>query len=77
MQPLSPPLASGVWTWDSSALGPGSKRICLGSSLEVQWLDLGTFTAEGLGSMPSQGTKIPQAAWPKKKEDLPSQLGTF
>ena len=31
------------------------------SSLLVQWLGLLAFTAEGLGSIPSWGTKIPQA----------------
>ena len=31
------------------------------NSLAVQRLGLGTFTAEGLGSIPGQGTKIPQA----------------
>ena len=34
-----------------------------GNSLEVQWLGLHTFTAEGVGSIPGQGTKILQAAW--------------
>ena len=33
-----------------------------GSSLVIQWLGLGTFTAVGLGSIPGQGTKILQAA---------------
>ena len=28
----------------------------------VQWLGLCAFTAEGLGSIPGRGTKIPQAA---------------
>ena len=28
-----------------------------GNSLVVQWLGLHTFTAEGLGSIPGQGTK--------------------
>ena len=27
----------------------------------VQWIELHAFTAEGLGSIPGQGTKIPQA----------------
>ena len=31
------------------------------NSLVVQWLGLHAFTAEGPGSIPSQGTKIPQA----------------
>ena len=30
-----------------------------GNSLVVQWLGLRAFTAGGLGSIPSQGTKIP------------------
>ena len=30
-------------------------------SLVVQWLELSAFTAEGLGSIPGRGTKIPQA----------------
>ena len=33
------------------------------NSLVVQWLGLCAFTAEGLGSIPGQGTKIPQATW--------------
>ena len=33
-----------------------------GNSLAVQWLGLCAFTAEGLGSIPGQETKIPQAA---------------
>ena len=34
----------------------------LGTSLAVQWVGLSTFTAEGPGSIPGWGTKIPQAA---------------
>ena len=35
-------------------------------SLGVQWLGLCTFIVEILGSVPGQGTKIPQAAtWAK------------
>ena len=34
----------------------------LGNSLVVQWLGLHAFTAEDPGSIPGQGTKIPQAA---------------
>ena len=33
----------------------------MGNSLAVQWLGLCAFTAEGPGSTPGQGTKIPQA----------------
>ena len=39
-----------------------------GNSLAVQWLGLRTFTAEGTGSIPGQGTKIPQAAWCGQKK---------
>ena len=35
-----------------------------GNSLAVQWLGLCAFTAEGLGSVPGQETKIPQADCP-------------
>ena len=34
----------------------------MGNSLVIQWLGLCAFTVEGLGSVPGQGTKIPQAA---------------
>ena len=34
----------------------------------VQWLGLCAFIAEGLGSIPGQGTKIPQAARCGKKK---------
>ena len=41
-----------------------------GNSLVVQWLGLRALTAEGLVSIPAQGTKIPQAVWcgQKKRE---------
>ena len=41
-----------------------------GNSLVAQWLELGTFTAEGEGSIPGQGTKILQTkgVQPKKKK---------
>ena len=47
--------------------------ICIrsnrGNSLVVQWLGLCTFTAEGPGSFPGQGTKkIPQATQPGQKQ---------
>ena len=32
-----------------------------GTSLAVKWLRLGAFTAGGMGLIPGQGTKIPQA----------------
>ena len=34
-----------------------------GNSLVGQWLGLCAFTAEGPGSIPAQGTNIPQAMW--------------
>ena len=37
------------------------KNPILGTPLVVQWLGLGTFTSGGTGSIPSWGTKIPQA----------------
>ena len=42
-------------------------------SLAVQWLGLWAFTAEGPGSIPCWGTKIPQAMWhrsPRKKNNV-------
>ena len=44
-----------------------SQNVVTGNSLAVQWLGLGTFTAVGLGSIPSQGTQVPQAAQYGKK----------
>ena len=38
----------------------------LGNSLVVQWLGLCVFTAKGPGSIPGQGTKIPQAMQPSQ-----------
>ena len=53
----------------------------LGNSLVVQWLGLHAFTAEGLGSIPGQRTKIPQAASRgQKKQDTrfyPERYGQF
>ena len=34
----------------------------------VQWSGLHTFTAKGLGSIPAQGTKMPEAAWHGQKK---------
>ena len=42
--------------------------ILYGSSLAVQWLRLHTSTAEGTGSIPGQGTRIPHASWLGKKK---------
>ena len=38
------------------------------NSLTVQWLGLHAFTAEGSGSVPGWGTKIPQAVWHGQKK---------
>ena len=35
----------------------------------VQWLGLCTLTDEGLGSIPDQGTKIPQTALRRQKKN--------
>ena len=40
----------------------------LRNSLAVQWLGLHAFTAEGPGSIPDWGTKIPQAARHSQKK---------
>ena len=44
------------------------ERRSLGNSLAVQWLGLRAFTAEGLGSIPGQGTKIPHTMWHSQKK---------
>ena len=44
------------------------RKALAGNSLAVQWLGLHAFTPEGLSSIPSGGTKIPQAVWPKKEK---------
>ena len=36
-------------------------------SLAVQWLGLCVLTAKGLGSVPGQGIKIPQALWHRQR----------
>ena len=43
------------------------------NSLVVQWLRLCTFTAKGPGSIPGQGTKIPQAVWSSQKKKKPGK----
>ena len=51
-----------------------------GNSLAVQWLGLCTFTAEGLGSISGQGTKINpaiHAPWPKKPKKITISLTVF
>ena len=46
------------------------KDDSIGNPLEVQWWGLCIVTAEGWGSIPDQGTKIPRAMWPKKKKKV-------
>ena len=48
--------------------GNSPNKSYVGNSLAVQRLGHHTFTAEGLGSIPSQGTKTPQAKKQKKRE---------
>ena len=43
-------------------------NIHSGNSLAVRWLGLCFLTAEGLGSIPGRGTKIPQAAQSGKRK---------
>ena len=52
-------------SWESLGLDVDdiNKNDDVGNSLVVQWLGLHTFTAEGAGSIPGWGTKIPQAVW--------------
>ena len=44
------------------------RDIMVGTSLVVQWLGLGAFTAVGPGLIPGRGTKVPQAAWLSQKK---------
>ena len=53
---------------------PNTAEMCIKASvsrtsLAVQWLGLGTFTAVGPGSIPGQGTRSPDTMWPKNKKD--------
>ena len=55
---------SPVWQVDSLPAEPQGKPECFirtKNSLAFQWLRLHIFSAEGTGSIPVQGTKIPQA----------------
>ena len=48
----------------------GQKEAAPRNSLAVQWLGLRASTVWGAGSIPGQGTKIPQGmAWPKKPKN--------
>ena len=46
----------------------GLQSEYLETSLAVQWLRFGAFIARGLGSVPGQGTKIPQASLCSQKK---------
>ena len=37
------------------------QEVISGTSMDVQWLGLWAFTVKGPGSIPGQGSKIPQA----------------
>ena len=45
------------------------RKQIYGNSLAVQWLGLHASTAKGTGSIPGQGTKIPQAVWCSQKTE--------
>ena len=45
-----------------------NKKNSIRNSLAVQWLKHKAFIEKGPGSNPSQGTKIPKAAWYGKKK---------
>ena len=49
-------------------------KLMAGNSLAVQWLGLFAPTAEGPGSIPGWGTKIPKASQKKKKKELMADL---
>lgn len=52
------------------------KEIIPGNSLVVQRLELSISTAWGLGSIPVQGTKIPQVVWHGKNKRHNSSVWT-
>ena len=55
-------------SWNTIYIFWPLKNVKTENSLMVQWLGCHALTAEGPGSIPSQGTKIPQAMWQKKKK---------
>ena len=40
----------------------------------VQWLRLHASNAGGMGSLPSQGTKIPRATWQKNQQQKQNNI---
>ena len=59
-------LSNKIW-WNQRKQINSRGRI--GNSLAVQWLGLHVLTAKGLGSVPGQGTRIPQAKWCSPKQN--------
>ena len=60
-----------VLQFQCTVLSPSWLNLCLGgNSLAVQWLGLCVFTAEAAGSIPGEGTKIPQAVWHGQKKKI-------
>ena len=45
-----------------------------GNSPVADWLGLGAFTAKGMGSIPGQGTKIPQAGQCSQKQQQQQKM---
>ena len=43
-------------------------------SEDFQWLETSLFSAEGMGSIPGQEAKIPQASRPKKSKHKTSNI---
>ena len=46
-----------------------SRKERAGTSLAVQWLRLYTPNAQGMGSIPGWGTRVPHAAWCGQKRE--------
>ena len=46
----------------------------LGNTLAVQWLRPHAFAAEGTGSIPNQGVRIPQAVWLSQNKQTKNKL---
>ena len=62
------PLPTPPQEADSLVLPIRKRKPTIGRSLAVGWLGLGTLTAEGPGSIPGQGTRVPQARqWGQKE----------
>ena len=59
-----------MYTSNSRATSKRSKNKSIGNSMVVQWLQLCAFTANGPGSIPGWGTKIPQTAQHSQKKKV-------